>query len=100
MSRTPARPAGVYADCLSVDQRRLRSLSRDMRHAFGAKRDALQAEHDRLAETSRAVVAGRRARLPKPEFADDLPVNARRAEIAELIAKHQVVIVCGETGSG
>ena len=71
-----------------------------MRHAFGAKRDALLAEHDKLAETSRAVVAGRRARLPKPEFSDDLPVNARRAEIAELIDKHQVVIVCGETGSG
>ncbi|EXI81847.1 MAG: ATP-dependent RNA helicase HrpB [Candidatus Accumulibacter appositus] len=45
-------------------------------------------------------MAARRARLPQPEFADDLPVNGRRAEIAELIAKHQVVIVCGETGSG
>jgi ATP-dependent helicase HrpA len=100
MNRGTPRTAGVYADCLAVDQRRLRSLARDMRHAFGAKRDALQGEHDKLAETSRAIVAARRARLPKPEFADDLPVNARRAEIAELIQKHQVVIVCGETGSG
>jgi len=71
-----------------------------MRHAFGPKREALQAEHDALLERSRATVAQRRARLPRPEFADDLPVNARRAEIAELIEKHQVVIVCGETGSG
>ena len=89
-----------FEDCLAVDQRRLRSMARDLRHLFGAKRDALQAEYDRLLEKSRALVAERRARLPRPEFADDLPINARRAEIAELIEKHQVVIVCGETGSG
>ncbi len=38
--------------------------------------------------------------MPRPEFFDDLPVNQRRDEIAEAIARHQVVIVCGETGSG
>jgi ATP-dependent helicase HrpA len=34
------------------------------------------------------------------EFPESLPVSARRDEIAAAIAKHQVVIVCGETGSG
>ncbi|MFN6997427.1 MAG: hypothetical protein ACK4PH_24820, partial [Aquincola tertiaricarbonis] len=34
------------------------------------------------------------------EFPESLPVSARREEIARLIAEHQVVIVCGETGSG
>ncbi len=34
------------------------------------------------------------------EFPESLPVSARRVEIAEAIAAHQVVIVCGETGSG
>ncbi len=34
------------------------------------------------------------------EFPENLPVSARRAEIAELLQKHQVIIVCGETGSG
>ena len=29
----------------------------------------------------------RRAKLPKPEFQADLPVNERQADIAELIAK-------------
>ena len=94
----PGRNA--FADCLAVDQRALRSLARDIRNSYGKKRDALQAEHDRLLERSRTAVLARRAKLPQPEFADDLPVNARRAEIAELIAEHQVVIVCGETGSG
>ena len=42
----------------------------------------------------------RRANLPRPTYPDDLPVVARRVEIAEAIAGHQVVIVCGETGSG
>jgi ATP-dependent helicase HrpA len=38
--------------------------------------------------------------LPKPEFSDDLPVNQRKHDIARAIREHQVVIVCGETGSG
>ncbi|MCE9633840.1 MAG: ATP-dependent RNA helicase HrpA [Methylophilales bacterium] len=42
----------------------------------------------------------RLANLPTPEFAGDLPVNQKRDDIAATIAKHQVVIVCGETGSG
>ncbi|MEI7614768.1 MAG: helicase-related protein, partial [Betaproteobacteria bacterium] len=92
--------ASVYGDCLAVDQRRLRSMARDLRHLFGAKRDALQADYDKLLEKSRAAVATRRAGLPRPKFPEELPVNERRGEIAELIAKHQVVIVCGETGSG
>ncbi|HCZ14886.1 MAG TPA: ATP-dependent helicase, partial [Candidatus Accumulibacter sp.] len=75
-------------------------MTRDLRHFFGAKREARLAERDSLLEQSRAAVAARRARLPKPLFADDLPVNGRRGEIAELIVKHQVLIVCGETGSG
>ncbi|MDM0110755.1 ATP-dependent RNA helicase HrpA [Variovorax sp. J22R133] len=36
----------------------------------------------------------------KIEFPESLPVSARRDEIATAISKHQVVIVCGETGSG
>ena len=34
------------------------------------------------------------------EFPESLPVSARREDIARAIADHQVVIVCGETGSG
>ena len=34
------------------------------------------------------------------EFPESLPVSARREEITAAIAAHQVVIVCGETGSG
>ncbi|MBV6307096.1 ATP-dependent RNA helicase HrpA [Candidimonas humi] len=38
--------------------------------------------------------------LPAIAYPDDLPVSARRDDIAAAIRGHQVVIVCGETGSG
>ncbi|MEY4265711.1 MAG: hypothetical protein RIS90_246 [Pseudomonadota bacterium] len=34
------------------------------------------------------------------EFPESLPVSARRDEIMAALAQHQVIIVCGETGSG
>ena len=34
------------------------------------------------------------------EFPESLPVSGKRQEIMDAIAAHQVVIVCGETGSG
>src|SRR5574343_950935 len=45
-------------------------------------------------------------RLPAPsraftlEFPESLPVSGRREEIMEAMRQHQVIIVCGETGSG
>jgi ATP-dependent helicase HrpA len=51
-------------------------------------------------EKSAAARAKRREGLPRPSFPADLPVNQRREEIAAAIRTHQVVIICGETGSG
>ncbi len=42
----------------------------------------------------------RLAARPAIAYDDELPVSAKRGEIAEAIAGNQVVIVCGETGSG
>ncbi|MEJ6001880.1 ATP-dependent RNA helicase HrpA [Paucibacter sp. AS307] len=38
--------------------------------------------------------------MPPISFPESLPVSARREEIARLFNEHQVIIVCGETGSG
>lgn len=38
--------------------------------------------------------------LPEITYPENLPVSARRADIADAIANHQVVIIAGETGSG
>jgi ATP-dependent helicase HrpA len=42
----------------------------------------------------------RRLNVANIRYDDQLPVCARRGEIAQAIREHQVVIVCGETGSG
>ncbi|GAB1392271.1 ATP-dependent RNA helicase HrpA [Rhodocyclaceae bacterium] len=42
----------------------------------------------------------RRLARPTITYDEALPVNARHAEIAQAIEKHQVVVICGETGSG
>jgi ATP-dependent helicase HrpA len=38
--------------------------------------------------------------LPPITYPEDLPVSGRRADIAAALQAHQVIIVCGETGSG
>src|SRR3954462_3817201 len=45
-------------------------------------------------------VARRTALVPRVSYPDELPVSARRDDIAAAIRDHQVVIVAGETGSG
>jgi ATP-dependent helicase HrpA len=71
---------------------------RDERAAARASR--LQADFDAQLARSRAAFAARRGALPVPDFPPELPVSARRDEIAAAFFAHQVIIVCGETGSG
>jgi len=57
---------------------------------------------DPAAARARSLEARQAAANPVPvvTFPDALPVSGRRDEIAQAISAHQVVIVCGETGSG
>ncbi|HEV7815569.1 MAG TPA: ATP-dependent RNA helicase HrpA, partial [Janthinobacterium sp.] len=41
-----------------------------------------------------------RNRLPPISYPEDLPVSSRRGDIAAALLANQVIIVCGETGSG
>lgn len=101
---TPSRKRVAHDDLsrafLTADAKRLLAIQRELLRSAGDKKQKLQGDLAALQGASQAGVEARRARLPKPEFQADLPVNERRADIAELIAKNQVVIVCGETGSG
>ncbi|BBL76069.1 ATP-dependent RNA helicase HrpA [Methylomagnum ishizawai] len=87
---------------LRKDQHRLRrTLDRLRADAKSGKDIAAPLEElqTRLAES----VAAREARansVPKLEYPEDLPVSEKRQDILEAILNHQVVIVCGETGSG
>src|SRR5574343_325023 len=101
---TPSRKRAAHDDLspayLTADAKRLRALQRELLRSSGEKKQKLQGDLGALLAQSQAAVLARRDKLPKPEFQNDLPVNERRADIAELIAENQVVIVCGETGSG
>ncbi|MEP7181037.1 MAG: ATP-dependent RNA helicase HrpA [Betaproteobacteria bacterium] len=64
---------------------------------------APDAEWERLAAAVLRSVERRRdraARRPAVTYPPELPVAQRAADIAAAIRDHQVVIVCGETGSG
>ncbi|MDJ0738700.1 MAG: ATP-dependent RNA helicase HrpA [Gammaproteobacteria bacterium] len=51
-------------------------------------------------ERSRAAAQQRAAALPRPAFPAELPISERVDEIRALIRDHQVIVLCGETGSG
>ena len=83
------------------DRHRLRRALRSLRPTRDfEKADARLQQLTEQVERSAAEAERRRARLPVPSFDLDLPVVHRRAEIAEAIRENQVVVVCGETGSG
>ncbi|QLI82688.1 ATP-dependent RNA helicase HrpA [Chitinibacter fontanus] len=89
-------------DCQTSDRHPLSRLISQMgdRIKRNQPTDQLQAQFAAGVEKSLAKTAIRREKLPTPEYDDFLPVNQRRDELKAAIAKHQVVIVCGETGSG
>ncbi|GJM18478.1 MAG: ATP-dependent helicase [Phycisphaeraceae bacterium] len=51
-------------------------------------------------DTSAHAWAARRAQAPTIAYPADLPVAQRKDEILAAIRDHQVVVICGETGSG
>src|SRR6187200_270872 len=85
-----------------ADRFRLRNRLKSIRKAEEEGRPFDQ-NLERLLEElqkSMALREARARRVPALTFDDSLPISARRDEIAALIRDHQVVVVCGETGSG
>ncbi|MFP4247843.1 MAG: ATP-dependent RNA helicase HrpA, partial [Halochromatium sp.] len=94
----------AIGQCLLKDRRRLKRL---LKRLPAAGDQATRPEPDawqsltRAIERSRAVVDARRAAIPgNIPFPPELPVSERRDEVAALIRDHQVIVLCGETGSG
>lgn len=88
--------------CLLKDRHalanQLRGLERRQRHNKPID-EGLARLQVRLGASQQLVVQ-RRQQLPKPEFPEELPISERWEEIAQLIEKNQVIVLCGETGSG
>ena len=69
----------------------------------GKKEHKEQANLQRLQQAVSASIAKReyrRVNLPTPKYPLSLPVVEKRDHIARLIRENQVIVLCGETGSG
>ncbi|ROH85368.1 ATP-dependent RNA helicase HrpA [Pseudomethylobacillus aquaticus] len=66
----------------------------------GKPLDKVLADIASKVRASSTRLATRLQQLPVPDYPPELPVSAKKDDIAAAIQKHQVVIVCGETGSG
>ena len=87
---------------MRVDRYRFRCQLRDL--AKPGKAGNLP--EDRLARLAAAIRESvelrelRRRGVPSIRYDDELPISAKRDEIGRAIRDNQVVIICGETGSG
>jgi len=85
-----------------IDQRRFEAMARQLDRHISAGHPVGD-RIDRLAESIAQSIAHRRIRaeqLPRPFFPSELPVVAKRDLIAQAIEANQVIVLCGETGSG
>lgn len=80
----------------------LRRQFHAIRHRLLEGQDAGEAIGRFLEGVERSQELRRRRELGRPaiSYPEELPVSARRADIAAAIARNQVTIVCGATGSG
>ena len=77
-------------DALRIDRYRLKRLQKKL------SKD----EFTRRLARSIAARQARQSYEPKLDFPDELPISQYRTQIIELIQSRQVLVVCGETGSG
>ena len=77
-------------DAMRIDRFRLRRAQKRLSPDQFQKRLAKSVAATQLA----------RAATPRIEYPADLPISAHRDELVELIRHRQVIVVCGETGSG
>jgi len=81
--------------CLQADKPRLRRQIKKL----GKEASALTRLRAAI-ESSTTARKQRASSAPVPTYPDALPVVEQRDEFLKLLDKHQVIIVCGETGSG
>ncbi len=93
---------GLLEGCLARDvpgfEKRLHKIKRRVDQGQPVDREMPRLE--RTIEQSCQRVADKQACLPQPEYPDHLPIYEKRDEILKVIKNHQVIVLCGETGSG
>ncbi len=90
-------------DALLADRPALRRRLATLHQRLANKQPTgrLHADIDAQLARSAAIVAARRAARPSGiEFPPELPITAHLPDITAALQSNQVVVVCGETGSG
>ena len=90
------------AEAMAADQHRLRRLAQSVRNQQKRRRP-WERDAERLEEELRRSIQQRQrraARVPERHYDGRLPIHEWREEILAALAAHQVVVICGETGSG
>jgi ATP-dependent helicase HrpA len=108
--RKPAEPPAAPAPraarpdpldrVLAKDRGTLLRLQKRLAEAKGEARVAAQQALEQALARSREAFEARLARLPAPRIDTELPIGREAEAIVELIRKHQVIVIAGETGSG
>ncbi len=83
-----------------ADQHKLRRRFLQLQKASNNTNDDTWQQLQRQITASQQRYQQRLANQPRPALNADLPVIERRDDIASAISNHQVIILCGETGSG
>ncbi|MGW4246289.1 ATP-dependent RNA helicase HrpA [Nocardia sp. NPDC004722] len=96
MTRTAATSRELRSRLADLSIRDEHRLRRRLDKARGNDLTDLEADID----AAQRRVDARRAAVPAIVYPEQLPVSARRDDIAKAVADNQVVIVAGETGSG
>jgi ATP-dependent helicase HrpA len=88
--------------CMLRDRHRLFKQLRDLR-----KREARGGDYSQgllklwqSIRTSQKLLQQRHEQLPRITYPEELPISQRLDEVKRQILRHQVVVLCGETGSG
>ena len=92
--KTDSRPA--LPDDLSLDDAMRGDLHR-------LRREAKRLPPEQFLKNLARSIAKRAARegaSPQIDYPEELPISAHRDELVQLIRDNQVIVVCGETGSG
>ena len=68
-------------------------------HAGRGIEEAVAAFEARI-DRSESIYGDRKASIPELIYPKELPVAEKRQEILDALMAHQVIVICGETGSG
>jgi ATP-dependent helicase HrpA len=89
-------------NCMLRDQHPLRARLRRIEELMRRRQPADKLLNGLAADVEKSFTRRRQrqANLPRLKFPENLPVVEKKDDIARAIAGNQVVVICGETGSG